>query len=110
MRPPRQVWDALAQDERWLDDRQVDIVERIMREAFAAGYRAGVDGFRHPQREVRGEVRAVANGVKVLAARLACWPDDVEVLKRAWFHAAHGKPGPQQFVQPPLVVAQGTPR
>lgn len=42
MRTPREVWDACASDERWLDD-QVALVAEIMREAFAAGHAAGVE-------------------------------------------------------------------
>jgi len=36
MRTPQQVWDSSCEDERWLE-RQVEILEEIMREAFTAG-------------------------------------------------------------------------
>lgn len=40
LRTPQQVWDNTCEDPRWLDN-QAQILDEIMREAFAAGYAEG---------------------------------------------------------------------
>lgn len=92
MRPPAQVWEAFAQDERWVDN-QAAVVAEIMREAYAAGFAAGAgltgravdDHVASIARNLSMRVPpAVPNGLRVIAQRVLEIGADQAVVRRAW--------------------------
>ncbi|MEY5098072.1 MAG: hypothetical protein RJA36_791 [Pseudomonadota bacterium] len=95
MRTPKEVWSATSDDARWIDD-QVAMVAQIMREAFDAGMRAGVEfavgAGEHHATELAANLAlrlppSVAAGLR---ARIAGLRDAVArpvVVDGAWFEA-----------------------
>jgi len=114
MRPPREVWDACAEDERWID-RQAEVVEEIMREAFAAGFAAGadlaarcVDG--HLQRLASNLAMRVPESVPRGLRQLLVTAREVAVdqgaVSRAWREAAAIGDPPALALVPSVEVAK----
>lgn len=106
MKTPREVWEAFANDERWVDD-QVAVVGEIMREAFGAGFAAGVE---LATNAIDGHAAGLASnlavrvpesitrGLTVVADRLR----DYSKHSASVLHAWHSAVGPRLLkVEPP---------
>lgn len=104
MKTPQQVWDACANDDRWIDN-QVAVVDQIMREAFAAGFAAAAElAGRCVEVHLDGIAsnlalrmpESVPKGLRVLAEHVREFAGDVGALQRAWREAAAGA-GPRSL-------------
>ncbi len=94
MKTPQQVWDEVGQDPAWIDEPS-EVLERVMREAFAGGVAAGVriatDAMRaHAERLADSALRlpeAVPRGIVARCETLEVVATERPALERAWCDA-----------------------